>query len=167
MKAAVWYDVKDLRVEEKEVPDTKSGQVKIKVAWTGICGSDLHEYVAGPIIIPKDKKDPLTGVQAPLTMGHEFSGVVEEVGAGVESVRVVDNVAVKPRIVSGETNDTLREMYRGFGYVGLNSEGGFVDYVVVDEEHAVKLDVNMSLDHAALMEPTAVALQAIRGSLMV
>src|SRR5699024_1820825 len=55
---------------------------------------------------------------------------------------------------------------RGFGFVGLNSDGGFADYVVVDEEHAVKLDENMSLEHAALMEPTAVALQAIRESRM-
>lgn len=164
MKAAVWYDVKDLRVEDKEVPAPKAGQVKIRVAWSGICGSDLHEYVAGPIIIPRDQKDPLTGVQAPLTMGHEFSGVVEEVGAGVENLTVGDKVAVNPLIVSGEAKDTLTDMYRGFAFVGLNSDGGFADYVVVDEEQAVKLDKNMSLEHAALMEPTAVALQAIRES---
>src|SRR5699024_3269737 len=164
MKAAVWYDVKDLRVEEKEVPDTKSGQVKIKVAWTGICGSDLHEYVAGPIIIPRDEKDPLTGVQAPLTMGHEFSGVIDEVGEDVNGFSAGDKVAVNPLIISGKVDDVLTDMYRGFAFVGLNSDGAFADYVVVDAKHAVKLDAKMNLEHGALIEPMAVAVQAIRES---
>lgn len=77
MKAAVWHGVKDIRVEDVELKPLKSDEVVVKVAWTGICGSDLHEYVEGPVFIPVDKVDELTGGQAPLTMGHEFSGVVK------------------------------------------------------------------------------------------
>ena len=52
MKAARWYNQHDIRVEETTEPTPQPGEVKIKVAWAGICGSDLHEYVAGPIFIP-------------------------------------------------------------------------------------------------------------------
>ena len=72
MKAAVWHGVKDIRVEDVELKPLKSDEVVVKVAWAGICGSDLHEYVEGPVFIPVDKVDELTGGQAPLTMGHEF-----------------------------------------------------------------------------------------------
>ena len=54
MKAACWHKAHDIRVEEVPEPAPKAGQVKIKVAWAGICGSDLHEYLAGPIFVPVD-----------------------------------------------------------------------------------------------------------------
>ena len=61
MKAARWYAKKDIRVENvPESPAPKEGEVKIKVASCGICGSDLHEYLAGPIFIPTSTH-PLTG----------------------------------------------------------------------------------------------------------
>ncbi|HBH67939.1 MAG TPA: butanediol dehydrogenase, partial [Erwinia persicina] len=49
MKAARWYKAHDIRIDDIEEPQVSAGKVKIKVAWTGICGSDLHEYLAGPI----------------------------------------------------------------------------------------------------------------------
>ncbi|CAM5252126.1 Butanediol dehydrogenase OS=Lysinibacillus sphaericus OX=1421 GN=LS41612_08285 PE=3 SV=1 [Lysinibacillus sphaericus] len=55
MKAARWYKARDIRVENIEEPSIASGKVKIKVHWTGICGSDLHEYAAGPIFIPVEQ----------------------------------------------------------------------------------------------------------------
>ena len=60
MKAAVWYAKKDIRVENVDEPVVEAGEVKIKVEWAGICGSDLHEYVAGPITIPTEAPHPLT-----------------------------------------------------------------------------------------------------------
>ncbi|MUV37640.1 (R,R)-butanediol dehydrogenase [Lentibacillus sp. JNUCC-1] len=167
MKAAVWYGKKDIRVEDRDVPKVGEEQVKIKVAWTGICGSDLHEYNAGASLIPENEPDPITGVKAPLTMGHEFSGVVEEVGSKVKNVQKGDRVAVNPLITRGDSDNPLVDMYNGFGFVGLTADGGFADHVVVDEKHAVKLPDGMSLEHAALVEPTAVAVQAIRESGMV
>jgi len=60
MKAARWHGAKDIRVETIEEPRTGPGDVKIKVAWTGICGSDLHEYLAGPIFVPVGTDHPLS-----------------------------------------------------------------------------------------------------------
>lgn len=164
MKAAVWHGLKDIRVEEKEIPKVSNNQVKVKVAWAGICGSDLHEYTTGPVSLPANSPDPLTGVQAPLTMGHEFSGVVEEIGSDVNHVKVGDKVTINPLIISEKHEDPLVDMYQGFAFVGISSDGGFADFVVVDEKHAIKLPETMSLEHAALAEPTAVAVQAIRES---
>ncbi|MFJ5717581.1 2,3-butanediol dehydrogenase [Neobacillus sp. NPDC093127] len=164
MKAAVWYGAKDIRVEDRDVPAVSSNQVKIKVAWTGICGSDLHEYTVGPITIPANGPDPLTGKQAPLTMGHEFSGVVEEVGPEVSGFKPGDKVVVNPLIISGNHKDPLIDMYKGFGFVGLNADGGFADFVVVDEKNVIKLPEDLSLEYAALIEPTAVAVQGIKES---
>ena len=65
MKAAVWHGVKDIRVEDVELKPLKDDEVVVKVAWAGICGSDLHEYVEGPVFIPVEKQDELTGGLAP------------------------------------------------------------------------------------------------------
>src|SRR4030067_284032 len=73
MRAAVWYGRKNTKVVDvPEAPDPGPGEVKIKVAWTGICGTDLHEYWAGPIWMPLEPH-PLTGKAAPLIQGHEYS----------------------------------------------------------------------------------------------
>ena len=61
MKAAVWYGQKDVRVEERTTKELQSNQVKVKVSWAGICGTDLHEYLEGPIFISTDKPDPFLG----------------------------------------------------------------------------------------------------------
>jgi len=69
MRAAVWHGREDVRVETVPVPEfPPAGWVKIEVAWCGICGSDLHEYVAGPIFIPVDAPHPLTGKQGSLIL---------------------------------------------------------------------------------------------------
>ena len=164
MRAAVWYGAKDIRVEERDVSTVSSNQVKVKVAWAGICGSDLHEYNAGPVFIPANEPDSLTGEQAPLTLGHEFSGVVEEVGSAVNGLNTGDKVAINPLIISGKHKEPLVDMYNGFAFVGLSSDGGFADFVVVDEKNVVKLPGDMSLKTAALLEPTAVAVQGIKES---
>lgn len=79
MKAAVWYGEKDIRIEERELKALKDNEVTVRVAWAGICGSDLHEYQEGPVFVPTKEKDGLTGEIAPLIMGHEFAGVIEKV----------------------------------------------------------------------------------------
>ena len=77
MKAARWYKAGDIRVED--VPECQIDEdydVKVKLHWCGICGSDLHEYLMGPIFIPVGEPHPVTGEAAPVIMGHEFSGEV-------------------------------------------------------------------------------------------
>lgn len=96
MKAARWHAAKDIRVEETAIPSPKENQVKIAVMFTGICGSDLHEYTHGPQLIPVDKPYALNGHQGTTTLGHEFSGVIEEVGKNVKNIKKGDRVTVEP-----------------------------------------------------------------------
>jgi len=87
MKAAVWHGQRDVRIEDvSEPPAPPPGQVQVSVAWCGICGTDLHEYVGGPLYIPLHKPHLLTGVQAPVIIGHEMAGTVIEVGDGVRAL---------------------------------------------------------------------------------
>jgi (R,R)-butanediol dehydrogenase / meso-butanediol dehydrogenase / diacetyl reductase len=103
MKAAVWHGRQDVRVEEvKDPPGPSKGQVQVQVAWCGICGTDLHEYMGGPLYIPTGAPHPVTGVQAPVIIGHEMSGRITAVGDGVEGFRVGDRIAACPIIGCGE-----------------------------------------------------------------
>lgn len=163
MKAAVWHGPKDIRVEEVELRETRDDEVKVRVAFAGICGSDLHEYQEGPVFVPVDQPDPITNDVAPLTMGHEFSGVVEEVGSKVTKFKVGDRVSVNPTLTKGEKPEDL-DPYDGFSFIGLHTDGGFTTYANVPETNVYPLPENLSLKDAALIEPMAVAVQAIKES---
>ncbi|WP_284139165.1 2,3-butanediol dehydrogenase [Virgibacillus sp. LDC-1] len=168
MKAARWYGQKDIRVEEVTDPAVEQGKVKIKVAWAGICGSDLHEYAAGPIFIPVKEKHPLTNDIAPIIMGHEFSGEVVEVGEGVDRVKPGDRVTVEPIYSCGKCKACRSGLYNlcnQLGFHGLaGGGGGFAEYTTVPEVMVHKIPDSMSFEQAALTEPAAVALHAIRQS---
>ena len=72
MRAARFHGPKDIRIEEIDSPTAGPGEVLIDVAWCGICGTDLHEYLDGPIFIPpQGHPHPISGEAAPVTMGHE------------------------------------------------------------------------------------------------
>src|SRR4029453_1803795 len=83
MKAARFHAREDVRIDDLPEPETREGTVKIKVDWCGICGTDLHEYLEGPIFPPAEAPHPLTGERNPVQLGHEFAGHVTEVGSGV------------------------------------------------------------------------------------
>jgi len=85
VKAARYYGQGDIRVDDIPEPTPGPGQVQVAVDWCGICGSDLHEFLEGPIFIPpQGSPHPITGAELPaVVMGHEFAGVVSGVGAGV------------------------------------------------------------------------------------
>lgn len=107
MKAAVWYGQKDIRVEKRELKTLKDNEVTVRVAWAGICGSDLHEYQEGPVFVLVDAPDALTGEIAPITMGHEFAGVVEKVGPAVTKYKVGDRVVINPTITYGNKPEDI------------------------------------------------------------
>lgn len=171
MKAAKWYAKKDIRVENVPEPSApKPGEVKIKVTWCGICGSDLHEYLAGPIFIPTSPH-PLTGSQAPLILGHEFSGTVVEVGEGVTTVRVGDLVAPDACQHCGVCINCREGRYnvcQKLAFTGLMADGAFAEYVNVPAEVCYVLPPNFDLEAAALIEPLATGFKAVRlaGSLL-
>lgn len=166
MKAALWYGVKDVRVEDIEEPKVLEGTVKVKVKWCGICGSDLHEYLGGPIFIPVGQPHPLSKNVAPVVLGHEFSGEVVEVGEGVSKFKKGDRVIVEPMVVCGECPACKEGKYNlceKLGFHGLcGSGGGFAEYTVFPQEYIHKIPEGMSYEQAALVEPMAVALHSIR-----
>ena len=100
MKAARFYNKGDIRIEDIPEPTVAPGTVGINVAWCGICGTDLHEYLDGPIFCPQHgHPHPISGEDSPVTLGHEFSGVVEALGEGVDDLQVGDHVVVEPYII--------------------------------------------------------------------
>ncbi|WP_010530182.1 2,3-butanediol dehydrogenase [Lentibacillus jeotgali] len=161
MKAAVWYGKKDIRVEERDIKNVRENEVKVRVAWAGICGSDLHEYTGGPHTIPSNEPDPVTGQTAPLTMGHEFAGVIEEIGNNVERFQKGDRVVINPTLTHGKKPEEY-DAYDGFNFIGLGTDGGFAKFAVVPEAQVYALPEPLSLEEGALLEPTAVAVQAVK-----
>ena len=169
MQAAVWYQARDLRVESIDVPTLQDPhQVKVKVAACGICGSDLHEYSAGPIFIPVDEPHPLSGQRAPIVMGHEFAGEVVEVGEAVTRIKPGDRVAIEPILSPNRDGKYLMERYNLtplLGFHGLSGGGGgFSEYTVVGEHMVHRLPDALSYEQGALIEPAAVGLHAVRQS---
>lgn len=168
MKAARWHAAKDIRVEDIDEPQVSAGDIKIKVAWTGICGSDLHEYLAGPIFVPVGENHPLSHDKAPITMGHEYCGEVVELGEGVTDIKVGDRVAVEPIYNCGKCDACREGLYnlcQDLGFVGLSGgAGGFAAYSVVPAHMAHKMPDDLSMEQGALVEPAAVALHAVRVS---
>lgn len=174
MKAAVWHDVHDVRVEDFDIPAVEGSKVKIAVAWTGICGSDLHAYhedqSKSPLGVSLDPH-ALSGRKAPLVLGHEFSGTVVEIGPDVSHLAVGDRVAIEPVLKDFTSPSVQRGHYNlgdfragEVGLYGFNADGGFAEYVVVEEYAAHKIADSVGLDEAALAEPLAVVHRAVTSS---
>jgi (R,R)-butanediol dehydrogenase/meso-butanediol dehydrogenase/diacetyl reductase len=166
MKAARFHGRGDIRVDEVPDPQVGPGQVEVSVDWCGICGTDLHEFLEGPIFIPqKGAPHPITGSELPVVMGHEFAGVVSAVGSGVTDVREGDRVAVEPYYVCGECVACTAGRYnicRKLGFVGLSGQdGGFAERCVVDARWVHPLG-DLPTDIGALVEPLAVGYHAVR-----
>ena len=166
MQAAVWHGKKDVRLETVPLPPAPPpGWVQIKVEWCGICGSDLHEYLAGPIVIPVGTPHPLTGRQGSVILGHEFSGPIVAVGEGVTQVKVGDVVAPDACLHCGECQPCREGRYNvceKLGFTGLASDGAFAAYVNVPAKLCYLLPEGISIEAGALMEPLATGFKAVR-----
>ncbi|MBT5088495.1 MAG: 2,3-butanediol dehydrogenase [Micrococcales bacterium] len=161
MKAAVFHGAKDIRVEEIAEPgDLGPGDVRLKPHYCGICGTDLHEYAMGPIVIPS-KPHALNGSVLPQVLGHEFSAEILEVGSQVKDLAVGDRVSVMPLLFCGNCyycRRGLNHLCQSMACVGLSFQwGGIAEQAVVPATHVNKLHDNMSMRAGALVEPTAVA----------
>lgn len=166
MKAALWYARNDIRVEDVPEPETTPGNVKIKVKWCGICGSDIHEYLDGPIAIPTTEVHPISGKKAPVILGHELSGEVVEVGEGVTKFTVGDRVVLEPLVMCGECPACLEGQYNlceNIGFHGLcGTGGGFSEYTTYPERFIHKIPDSISYEKASLIEPFAVAIHSLK-----
>ncbi|WP_344647183.1 2,3-butanediol dehydrogenase [Cryptosporangium japonicum] len=160
MKAAIFHDRKNITIDDVPAPELRPGAVAIDVAWCGICGTDLHEYLEGPIFIPSTgHPHPLTGEAQPVTMGHEFSGTVTALGAGVTDLNVGDGVVVEPYVVCGDCELCAAGNYNlctRMGFIGLAGGGGGLSEKVVVDQRWVHPVGDIPLDQAALIEPLAV-----------
>lgn len=167
MRAANYHGQQDIRVEDIDPADVGPNEVRVDISTGGICGSDLHEYVAGPIFIPGDEPHPVTGDVAPVTMGHEFAGTISEVGDDV-GIEEGQPVAVNPVVWCGECRYCTAGQYHlceSGGFIGLSGGGGgFAESIVVNEVQAIPLPEDVPVEYGALVEPLTVALHAVRGS---
>lgn len=166
MRAARFHGRGDIRVEEVPDPKVGPGQVEVSVDWCGICGTDLHEFLEGPIFIPAPgAPHPITGQTVPVVMGHEFAGLVSAVGDGVSGLQEGDRVAVEPYYVCGECVACAVGRYnicRKLGFIGLSGQdGGFAEKCVVDARWVHPLG-DLPTDVGALVEPLAVGYHAVR-----
>ncbi len=168
MKAMRYHGRRDLRLDEVAVPELRPNTVRIKVEWTGICGTDLHEYEEGPIFTPPvGHPHPITGQTVPVVLGHEISGRIDAISPGVTGFAVGDAVSVEPIISCGECRYCLEDRFNlcvKVGYHGLSGwEGGFGEFVVVDANRVHALG-DIPTDIGALVEPLATAYHAVRRS---
>jgi (R,R)-butanediol dehydrogenase/meso-butanediol dehydrogenase/diacetyl reductase len=170
MKAAVWHGRQDTRLEDvPEPPAPGPGEVKIKVGWVGVCGTDLHEYAAGPIFMPIEPH-PLTGKCAPLITGHEFAGIITQVGAGIDKFKPGDRVTADSATWCGECWACQRREYSlcdKCAYLGLGRDGVFAEYVTMPADGVFHIPDELSLQKASFCEPTAVAIHTLRRGRMI
>jgi (R,R)-butanediol dehydrogenase / meso-butanediol dehydrogenase / diacetyl reductase len=168
MKAAVWHKRGDIRVEEFPDPETPAhDQVRLRVRWCGICGTDLEEYLQGPLFIPVGKPNPLTGRQAPMIMGHEFVGEIMSTGQGVTDLKIGDHVAVDTLIHCGHCYYCQRHMVslcESLAIMGLSTDGGLAEYINAPRYMLFKYPASVPDDYAALSEPASVCVRAVRKS---
>lgn len=164
MKAARWYARGDVRYEDVPEPFPGPRQVKVRIHYTGICGSDLHEYQSGPVLVPVTPH-PITGCMAPLILGHEFSGKVVELGEGVDEFEVGDRVTGDCIQGCGKCYYCMRNkpnLCRSLVTTGLYVHGSFAEYFVGPVDIFYKIPDAVSDEIAALMEPLEVAFHAVR-----
>ncbi len=165
MKALRWHGPRDLRLAELAEASLGPREVRVQVAYCGICGSDLHEYVDGPHAIPVDCPHPISGRRAPLTLGHEFCGTVVE--SADPAVGVGTRVAIEPEYRCGECDHCRQGHYNrclSMGFIGLMGDGALAESVVVPSYTVHALPDEVGFDQAAVFEPAAVALHAVRTS---
>lgn len=166
MKAAVWHNAKDVRIEDvPEPPSPERGQVQVEVLWCGICGTDLHEYTAGPLYIPVGSPHPLTGVEAPVIIGHEFSARVVAVGSGVTGFAIGDRIAACPIVGCGECRWCRTGSMAQCGkvaFVGTSWHGGgFAERLNLFAYQCFHLSGSVSDEAGAFVEPFSATVRAL------
>jgi (R,R)-butanediol dehydrogenase / meso-butanediol dehydrogenase / diacetyl reductase len=159
MKAAVYHGPRDIRIEEVPEPEPGPGAVLVEVTRNGICGSDLHTYLgsgAAHLHLPG------------IVLGHEFAGTVRAVGRDVDDLAVGAVVAVAPIEWCGtcapcrEGNVNLCRRGGIYGGFRLPLHGGLAPLVSVSRRAAFEVPESLDAVSAALTEPVAVAVHAVR-----
>lgn len=151
MLAALLYDKNDIRLEEVKTPQISDNEVLLKVKSAAICGTDIRMV-----------KNGYKGItpETPRILGHEFSGVIADVGRNVKCYREGMRVAVAPNMGCGICNACVRgdgHLCKNYKALGINIDGGFAEYVVIPEEavrggNIIEIGKEVSFDEAAINE---------------
>ncbi|WP_394138461.1 zinc-dependent alcohol dehydrogenase [Cytobacillus oceanisediminis] len=158
MKALFYTGPNELAIQETPIPEPKPGEVLIKVAYTGICGTDMLAYHGG-----MEKR-----VKPPVILGHEFSGTIHAIG-GESAFQVGDKVTVEPLITCGECYGCKTGEYNlctSLNLIGIDSDGGIAEYIKVPEAKVYRLGDDITMQEGALIEPLAVCVHMVeKGSI--
>ena len=153
MKSIIYKVAGEVVSEEKAVPAPGAGEVLIKVAYAGICGSDMFIY-----------QGTHPRAQAPLVMGHEFSGVIE---AGHPTLAKGTPVTVYPLLSCGQCEPCKNgtpHVCNTLKLIGIDCDGGMAEYVKVPADKVVEIPAGLNLKLGAFIEPVAVGVHAVRRS---
>ncbi|KAJ5951524.1 chlorophyll synthesis pathway protein BchC [Penicillium vulpinum] len=166
MRAAKYYGKEDVRVEQVPIPQPGPALALVEIEWCGICGSDLHEFITGPVGIPKPGfPHPLTNETLPIIWGHEFCGTIKSVPPGI-NLKVGQAVAIDPRLICGTCGPCNNHADHGchkLGFMGVSGRGGgFSEFVAVEPSMIHPLPKDMPLEYGAILEPLAVANHAVK-----
>lgn len=155
MLTASYAGDRTIKISEAEAVPPGPGEVQVAVAYTGLCGTDLH--------ILHGSMD--ARVEMPLVFGHEMSGTIAAVGDGVEGWSTGDDVTVMPLSWDGTCPACLagnEHICQNLDFIGIDSPGSLQPLWNVPAETLVRLPADIRLDHAALVEPVAVAVHDVR-----
>ena len=156
MKAWILHGISHICYDEAAEPQPAEHEVLVAVKAAGICGSDIPRiYQTGAHVHP-------------LIPGHEFAGQVVGLGRNVDAKWLDRRVGIFPLIPCGSCIACRKQRYemcRSYSYLGSRRDGGFAEYVAVPEWNLIELPDNVSYEQAAMMEPMAVAVHAMRNAL--
>lgn len=155
MRSARYQGTRSFLVEELEATPPAAGEVQIKVAYAGICGTDLHIFHG-----QMDHR-----VSAPQSIGHEMSGTIAALGEGVEGLQIGQPVTVMPLAPCHDCPACRAgnwHICQNLDFIGIETSGALQELWNVPAYTVVPLDPSLSLAHAALIEPLAVACHDVR-----
>ncbi|MFH1825625.1 MAG: zinc-dependent dehydrogenase [Candidatus Firestonebacteria bacterium] len=155
MKAAVFEGIEKIVVKEVNKPVCGEDNILIKVKACAICGTDVRTYHHGK-----------SNVEPPQIIGHEISGIIEEIGKKIKNFKVSDKIAVAAIVSCGKCyycKKGMSNLCESFTAIGYEHPGGFAEYMLVPAEMILdgsvnKIPDNISFDEAALAEPFACAI---------
>ena len=162
MKAAIRNEAGKLVVQDVPEPDMGPDRIKVKIAYCGICGSELHsidpEYIARRAPMPQ--RPAGAGPPRPRVGGHEASGTIVEIGSDVKGFTVGQKVAMNFRSYCGSCY-YCRNMMEHYCQAVIPATGSYAEYAVYHKSAVYALPENVTLEQGALLEPVSVAVHTI------